>query len=98
MKEQAASITVAKVDEICRLIPALNNEINWKRGVSKHSKDDVDYVFKNGSRINILAARQSSRGQRRTGGVMEECVLIDGDLLNEVVIPSSGQEKWGIAA
>lgn len=27
-KEQAASITVAKVEEICKLIPALNNEID----------------------------------------------------------------------
>jgi hypothetical protein len=27
-KEQAASITIAKIEEICRLIPPLNNEIN----------------------------------------------------------------------
>lgn len=27
-KEQAASITIAKIEEICKLIPALNNEIN----------------------------------------------------------------------
>ena len=27
-KEQAASITVAKIEEICRLIPGLNDEIN----------------------------------------------------------------------
>ena len=25
-KEQAASITIAKIEEICKLIPALNNE------------------------------------------------------------------------
>ena len=66
-KEQAASITVAKIEEICKLIPALNNEINWDRGVSTKSKDNVKYVFKNGSVIDILAARESSRGQRRTG-------------------------------
>ena len=66
-KQQAASITIAKIDEICRLIPALNNEIDWSRGKSKRSRDDVNYIFKNGSRINILAARESSRGQRRTG-------------------------------
>ena len=70
-KEQAASITVAKIEEICKLIPGLNNEINWDRGVSTKSKDNVKYVFKNGSSIDILAARQSSRGQRRTGGLME---------------------------
>ena len=92
-KEQAASITVAKVEEICRLIPALNNEINWDRGVSKKSKDNVDYVFKNNSRINILAARESSRGQRRTGGLMEECVLIDQTALNEIIIPTTNVNR-----
>ena len=92
-KEQAASITVAKIQEICRLIPALNNEINWSRGVSKKSKDDVSYVFKNGSKINILAAKESSRGQRRTGGLMEECVLIDQTALNEIVIPTTNVNR-----
>ena len=92
-KEQAASITIAKIEEICSLIPSLNNEINWDRGVSKKSKDDVRYVFKNGSSIDILAARQSSRGQRRTGGLMEECVLIDGDILNEVIIPTTNVDR-----
>ena len=83
-KEQAA-----KIDEICKLIPALNNEINWNRGVSKKSKNDVKYIFKNGSVIDILAARESSRGQRRTGGLMEECVLIDQTALNEIIIPTT---------
>lgn len=92
-KEQAASITIAKIDEICRLIPGLNNEINWERGVSTKSKDNVKYVFKNGSSIDILAARQSSRGQRRTGGLMEECVLIDGDILNEIIIPTTNVDR-----
>lgn len=86
-KEQAASITLAKLEEILRLIPALNNEINWERGVTKKSKDEVKYVFKNNSVIDILAARQSSRGQRRTAGLIEEAILVDGDILNEVIIP-----------
>ena len=92
-KEQAASITVAKIDEICRLIPALSNEINWERGASKKSKDSVEYIFKCGSKINILAAKESSRGQRRTGGLMEECVLIDQDALNEIVIPTTNVDR-----
>ena len=92
-KEQAASITIAKIEEICKLIPGLNNEINWDRGVSTKSKDNVKYVFKNGSTIDILAARPSSRGQRRTGGLMEECVLIDGDILNEVIIPTTNVDR-----
>ena len=92
-KEQAASITIAKIQQICKLIPGLNNEINWDRGVSTKSKDNVKYVFKNGSTIDILAARPSSRGQRRTGGLMEECVLIDGDILNEVIIPTTNVDR-----
>ena len=92
-KEQAASITIAKIEQICRLIPGLNNEINWERGVSTKSKDNVKYVFKNGSSIDILAARASSRGQRRTGGLMEQCVLIDGDILNEVIIPTTNVDR-----
>lgn len=92
-KEQAASITVAKIEEICRLIPALNNEINWDRGVSTKTKDNVKYIFKNGSKIDILAARESSRGQRRTGGLMEECVLIDQTALNEIIIPTTNVDR-----
>ena len=92
-KQQAASITIAKIEQICRLIPGLNNEINWDRGVSTKSKDNVKYVFKNNSSIDILAARQSSRGQRRTGGLMEQCVLIDGDILNEVIIPTTNVDR-----
>ena len=92
-KEQAASITIAKIEEICKLIPSLNNEIDWTRGASKKSKDDVKYIFKNCSSIDILAAKQSSRGQRRTGGLMEECVLIDGDILNEVIIPTTNVDR-----
>ena len=92
-KEQAASITIAKIEEICKLIPALNEEINWDRGVSKKAKNDVKYVFKNGSSIDILAATERSRGQRRTGGVMEECVSIDQDMLNEVIIPTTNVDR-----
>ena len=35
-----------------------------------------------------MAARQSSRGKRANGGLMEECILIDQTLLNEVIIPT----------
>ena len=92
-KEQAASITIAKIQEICRLIPSLAHEIDWSRGASKKSRDNVNYLFKNGSKISILAAKQSSRGQRRTGGLMEECVLIDQTALNEIIIPTTNVNR-----
>lgn len=86
-KAQAASITIAKIEEICKILPVLANEINWDRGATKHSKDEVKYIFKNGSYIDILPVLESTRGQRRTGGLMEECVLIDPTGLNEIIIP-----------
>lgn len=87
-KEQAAGITREKVEELCNLIPGLKNEIDWTRGASKSSKNEVTYKFKNGSIFDIMAAQQSSRGKRATGGLMEECILIDKTLLNEVIIPT----------
>ena len=86
-KEQGASILSSKVTEICRLIPAFNKEIDWRRGKTQVGKDSVKYVFKNGSTLDNLAARETSRGQRRHGGVMEECVGIDDVTLREVIIP-----------
>ena len=35
-----------------------------------------------------MAARQSSRGKRATGGLIEECILVDQTMLNEVIIPT----------
>lgn len=92
-KEQAASITIAKIEEICKLIPALSNEINWGRGQTRKSKDNVKYIFKNGSSIDILAARESSRGQRRNCIVIEESILMDGDALNEIIIPTTNVDR-----
>ena len=86
-KEQGASILHDKVQEICSLIPSFAREIDWGRGKSQESKDKVRYVFKNGSVLDNLAARESTRGQRRHGGSMEECVGIDDATLREVIIP-----------
>ena len=86
-KEQGASILHDKVQEICKLIPSFEREINWSRGKTLEGKDKVRYIFKNGSVLDNLAARESTRGQRRHGGLMEECVGIDDTILREVIIP-----------
>ena len=92
-KEQAAGIAKEKAEELCKLIPGLKNEIDWTRGQTKTSKNMVEYKFKNGSRLDIIAAQQSSRGKRSTGGLMEECILIDQTLLNEVIIPTMNVDR-----
>lgn len=68
-------------------MPAFAREIDWRRGQTQEGKDTVSYKFKNGSVLDNLAARESSRGRRRHGGLMEECIGIDGTVLNEVLIP-----------
>lgn len=54
-----------KIEELCELIPMFNKEINWKK--STFGKDYVRVEFKNGSRLDVVAARQSARGGRRHG-------------------------------
>lgn len=86
-KEQAAGIAKEKVGEICQKIPAFAREIDWRRGKTQEGKDYCRYVFKNESYFDNVAARESSRGKRRQGGLIEECVGVDGTILNEVLIP-----------
>ena len=92
-KEQAAGILKEKQEELCKLIPGLSNELDLTRGRTKTSKDNIELLFKNGSKLDIMAARQSSRGKRATGGLMEECILIDQTLLNEVIIPTMNVDR-----
>lgn len=53
----------------------------------------VEYLFKNGSKLDIMAAQQSSRGKRATGGLVEECILVDQTMLNEVIIPTMNVDR-----
>ena len=87
-KEQAAGIVKEKVSELCTLVPALNREIDRGRGGSREGKDYVQYKFKNGSYTDNIPARESSRGKRRHGGLIEECVGVDGQILSEVILPT----------
>ena len=87
-KEQAAGIVKEKVNEICTLVPAFAREIDWTRGQTQEGKDYCKYIFKNGSYFDNIAARESSRGKRRHGGLVEECVGVDGTILSEVIIPT----------
>ena len=92
-KEQAAGIVKEKVQEICTLVPAFRREIDWGRGKTLEGKDYCKYVFKNGSYFDNIAARESSRGKRRHGGLIEECVGVDGTILSEVIIPTTNVSR-----
>ena len=84
---------MAKVEEICHLLPVLESEITWERGKTTKGRDNVRYVWKNGSTLDILAARESTRGQRRNGGVIEEVILVDETALNEIIIPTTNVDR-----
>lgn len=89
-KEQSAQILKEKVQEICNLIPAFKREIKWGRGqdCSQEGKDYCKYIFKNESWFDNIVAKETSRGKRRHGGLVEECVGVDGDVLSQVIIPT----------
>ena len=87
-KEQAAGILKDKVNEICTLIPAFDREIDRRRGKTLEGKDYCKYVFKSGSTLDNIAARESSRGKRKHGGLVEECAGVDDQVLREVIIPT----------
>ena len=87
-KEQAAGIIKEKVDELCNLVPALNRELDRRPGKTRTSKDYCIFMFKNGSYFDNIAATEKSRGKRRHGGLVEECVGVDGKILSEVIIPT----------
>ncbi len=87
-KSQAASILKEKVDELCKLVPALGRELDTRPGKTRQSKDYCIFMFKNGSYFDNLTASEKTRGQRRHAGVIEECASMDGDILQEVLIPT----------
>ena len=96
-KEQSAEILSSKVQEICTLIPAMSKEIIWDtrgtRARTSQTKDSVRYEFKNGSVVQNIVASEKTRGSRFQSGLMEECVGIDQDILNEVIIPTMNVDR-----
>ena len=82
-KANAAELLKDKYDEIMRQYPLLKNEILKVR----QSKDDFELTFVNGSRIDVLANAQSSKGQRRNKIQIEESALIDNYTFEDALKP-----------
>lgn len=96
-KEQSAQILSEKLDQICTLIPAMSKEIVWDtrgtRAITRQTKDSVHYTFRNGSSLRNIAASEKTRGARFHSGLMEECVGIDQQILNEVIVPTMNVDR-----
>ena len=84
-KAQAAKVAKSKVDEILTKFPLLQKELVKETYTS--GADYIRLVFKNGSTFEIAAAINSTRGLRKTGGIIDEVRDHDADDLNEIVLP-----------
>ena len=84
-KQQAAKIAQENIDKIWEFFPILKGEIEYH----SFTKDYTKLVFRNGSRFDVVQARDSERGGRRHGGSVEEVAdeKFDGDMLHSVVLP-----------
>lgn len=82
-KENAAELLSDKTNELLRQYPMLENEImktKFQRGVA-------EVLFKNGSRIDVLANSQSSKGQRRKRISVEESALLNNETFDDALKP-----------
>lgn len=91
-KAQSAAIVGSKMEEICKLIPALGNEIIWDtRGqiaTTSQTRDSVRYAFKNGSSLCNAAMAETTRGQRFQSLLVEESAKVDQEKLTEIIMPT----------
>lgn len=89
MKDQAAQIARSKIDELWEWWPCLKYEIKRE----EKTRDYIKLYFKNGSQLDIMPARETTRGQRRHGGLIDEVIMVDGEKLNRYVIPTMNVDR-----
>jgi len=84
-KQQASKISQDNISDIWEYYPILKGEIRY----FSFAKDYTKLIFHNGSRFDVVQARDAERGGRRHGGCIEEIVdeKLDPELLHSVVIP-----------
>ena len=82
-KNQAAKISKQKIEEIWKLFPLLEGEVEK----ANFGKDYVDVYFKNKSHLAIVGALDSDRGIRTHATLIDEARDQDGDMISEVVLP-----------
>ena len=102
-KKQAAQIVEEKTNEIYRLFPFLVNELNisdldkLKKKYGNMGSDYAEIKFRNDSQIDIVNTGNAGRGGRRHWGTLEEFAMMDGDAVNEVVIPLMNVDRRTVA-
>ena len=85
-KENAASISSDKHAELMKKYPLLQKEIVGGKPISD-SKDAFEVQFESGSRYDILANAQTTKGQRRHRLNVEESALLNNELFKDALEP-----------
>jgi hypothetical protein len=102
-KKQAAQIVEEKTNEIYRMFPFLVNELKIsdidkiKKKYGNMGSDYAELKFRNDSQIDIVNTGNAGRGGRRHWGTLEEFAMMDGDAVNEVVIPLMNVDRRTVA-
>ena len=102
-KKQAAQIIEEKTNEIFRLFPFFVNELNIsdadkaKKKYGNFGSDYAEITMKNESRMDIVSTTNAARGGRRHWGTLEEFALMDGDEVNEIIIPLMNVDRRTVA-
>ena len=102
-KKQAAQIVEEKTNEIYRMFPFLVNELKIsdidkiKKKYGNMGSDYAELKFRNDSQIDIVNTGNAGRGGRRQWGTLEEFAMMDGDAVNEVVIPLMNVDRRTVA-
>ena len=102
-KKQAAQIVEEKTNEIYRMWPFLVNELNIsdvdkaKKKYGNMGSDYAELKFRNDSQIDIVNTGNAGRGGRRHWGTLEEFAMMDGDAVNEVIIPLMNVDRRTVA-
>ena len=91
IKKASLDITKKKVSEIFSWYPLLENEV----AIRRESTDYFMLTFKNESVFQVLTLSAAARGGRYHGGIAEECAMIDGIQLSEVILPMMNLPRRG---
>ena len=88
-KGQSVSIMSQKLTEIWTIFPFLKKEL-VKYNMSSN---EIRLVFKNGSTFQVMGALSATRGMRMNAGIIDEVRDHDGDVLNEIVLPTMNVDR-----
>lgn len=89
-KNQAAQIAKEKIIEIYDRFPLIMKEVRGSEITNtpgNFGKDYVSLTFRNGSTFEVVGAIESTRGNRKFGGLIDEVRDQDEKLISEVVLP-----------